>query len=131
MEERKELVHLPNCELEIMMIIWGSKNPVSRTEMDEELRDKNLKAAAVLKFLSRLTEKGFIKCERPEASETDFYTALVTEEEYIEFERDSVLGEYCGKSVRSLIANFYENKKIDDKDLDALEKIIAGARGRK
>ena len=67
MADKKELVHLPNSELEIMMAIWEAKKPVSRPEIDEKLSEKNWQAPTVLKFLSRLTEKGFLKCEKPEA----------------------------------------------------------------
>ena len=86
MADKKELVHLPNSELEIMMAIWEAKKPVSRLEIDEKLSEKNWQAPTVLKFLSRLTEKGFLKCEKPEGGKTNLYTPLVSEEEYLEFE---------------------------------------------
>ena len=85
MADKKELVHLPNSELEIMMAIWEAKKPVSRPEIDEKLSEKNWQAPTVLKFLSRLTEKGFLKCEKPEGGKTNLYTPLVSEEEYLVF----------------------------------------------
>ena len=124
MAEKKELVHLPNSELEIMMAIWEAKKPVSRLEIDEKISEKNWQAPTVLKFLSRLTEKGFLKCEKPEGAKTNIYTALVSEEEYLEFESNSVLGKFCGRSVKSLVANLYENNTINDSELDELQKFI-------
>ena len=128
MTEKKELVHLPNSELEIMMAIWEAKKPVSRPEIDEKLSEKNWQAPTVLKFLSRLTEKGFLKCEKPEGAKTNIYTALVSEEEYLEFESNSVLGKFCGRSVKSLVANLYENNTINDSELDELQKFIDEAK---
>ena len=128
MADKKELVHLPNSELEIMMAIWEAKKPVSRPEIDEKLSEKNWQAPTVLKFLSRLTEKGFLKCEKPEGGKTNLYTPLVPEEEYLEFESNSVLGKFCGRSVKSLVANLYENNTINDSELDELQKFIDEAK---
>ncbi|MBE6892489.1 MAG: BlaI/MecI/CopY family transcriptional regulator [Oscillospiraceae bacterium] len=131
MAEKKELVHLPNSELEIMMAIWEAKKPVSRLEIDEKISEKNWQAPTVLKFLSRLTEKGFLKCEKPEGAKTNIYTALVSEEEYLEFESNSVLGKFCGRSVKSLVANLYENNTINDSELDELQKFINEAKQKR
>ena len=76
MSEKKELVHLPNSELEIMMAIWEAKKPVSRPELDEKLAEKNWQPTTILKFLSRLTEKGFLVCEKPEGAKTNIYTPI-------------------------------------------------------
>ena len=131
MAEKKELVHLPNSELEIMKAIWEAKKPVSRLEIDEKISEKNWQAPTVLKFLSRLTEKGFLKCEKPEGAKTNIYTALVSEEEYLEFESNSVLGKFCGRSVKSLVANLYENNTINDSELDELQKFINEAKQKR
>ena len=128
MADKKELVHLPNSELEIMMAIWEAGKPVSRLEIDEKLSEKNWQAPTVLKFLSRLTEKGFLKCEKPEGGKTNLYTPLVSEEEYLEFESNSVLGKFCGRSVKSLVANLYENNTNNDSELDELQKFIDEAK---
>ncbi|MBQ4546882.1 MAG: BlaI/MecI/CopY family transcriptional regulator [Oscillospiraceae bacterium] len=131
MTEKKELVHLPNAELEIMMAIWEAKKPVTRMEIDSEIAAKNWQPTTVLKFLSRLTEKGFLSCERPEGVKTNIYTALVSEEEYLEFESKSVLGKFCGRSVKSLVANLYENNTINDSELDELQKFIESAKQKR
>lgn len=131
MADKKELVHLPNSELEIMMAIWEAGKPVSRPELDEKLAEKNWAATTVLKFLSRLTEKGFLSCERPEGAKTNLYTALVSEEEYLGFESNSVLGKFCGRSVKALVANLYENNTINDSELDELWKFIESAKQKR
>lgn len=125
MENKKEIIHLPNAELEVMMAVWEANKPVSRMEI-EDLLDKshNWAAPTILKFLSRLTEKGFLSCEAMAEGKKNLYTALVTEEEYLAFESDSVLGKFCGRSVKSLIANLYENNTISTSELDELQEFI-------
>lgn len=129
MESKKDIIHLPNSELEVMMAVWEAKKPVSRTEI-EELLDKDRKWAptTLLKFLSRLTEKGFLSCEAMADGKKNLYTALVSEEEYVEFESGSVIGKLCGRSVKSLIANLYENNTISASELDELQEFIKNAR---
>ena len=131
MADKKEIVHLPNSELEIMMVIWEAEKPISRPEMDEKLKDKNWAPTTVLKFLSRLTEKGFLNCEKPEGGKINYYTALISEEEYLEFESKSVLGKLCGRSVKALVANLYENNTINDSELDELQKFIESAKQKR
>ena len=128
MTEKKEIIHIPNAELEIMMAIWEAGKPVSRLEIDSKIAEKNWQAPTVLKFLSRLTEKGFLKCEKIEGSKMNLYTPLISEEEYLEFESKSVLGKFCGRSVKSLVANLYENNTINDSELDELQKFIDEAK---
>ena len=128
MTEKKEIIHIPNAELEIMMAIWEAGKPVSRLEIDSKISEKNWQAPTVLKFLSRLTEKGFLKCEKIEGSKMNLYTPLISEEEYLEFESKSVLGKFCGRSVKSLVANLYENNTINDSELDELQKFINEAK---
>ena len=131
MAEKKEIVHIPSSELEIMMAIWEAKGPVLRTYIDEKLAEKKWVAPTILKFLSRLTEKGFLKCEIAENGKNNVYTALISEEEYLEFESNSVLGKFCGRSVKSLVANLYENNTINDSELDELQKFINEAKQKR
>lgn len=128
MAEKKEIIHLPSSELEIMMAIWEADGPVVRTYIDEKLAEKKWQPTTILKFLSRLTEKGFLKCDPAASGKKNLYTPLITEAEYLEFESGSVLGKFCGRSVKALVANLYENNTIDDSELDELQKFIENAK---
>ena len=111
-----------------MMAIWEAKGPVSRIDIDEKIKEKNWAPTTVLKFLSRLTEKGFLHCDSAASGKKNLYTPLISEEEYLEFESGSVLGKFCGRSVKALVANLYENNTIDDSELDELQKFIENAK---
>ncbi len=131
MSEKKEIIHIPSSELEIMMAIWEADGPIVRTYLDEKMAEKKWAAPTILKFLSRLCEKGFLRCEPAADGKKNLYYPLITEEEYLEFESKSVLGKFCGRSVKSLVANLYENNTIDDNELDELQKFIEDAKKKR
>jgi len=128
---KKDIVHLPNSELELMLIIWEANAPVTRADIEEKLEGHdNWGPTTILKFLSRLVEKGFISCESTGRRQMNRYTALISEEEYLAEESKSVLGRFVGRSMTSLVANLYENKSINDVELDQLQAFINSKRGK-
>ncbi len=128
---KKGMVHLPNSELELMMIIWEADGAVTRGDIQAKLEHHdNWGPTTILKFLSRLVEKGFISCESLGRGQMNRYTALISEEEYLAAESKSVLGRFVGRSMVSMVANLYENQAIDDAELDELQEFINSKRGR-
>lgn len=122
--QHKEISLLPHSELELMLIIWDAEGPVTRTDIEEKLEGKNWGPTTVLKFLSRLVERGFVACESQGPRQKNLYTALITEEEYLAAESRSVVGKLCGRSVRNLVACLCDNQEIDAADLDELSAFI-------
>lgn len=128
----QKIVHLPNSELEIMMVLWEAGKPVPRAYIDEQLKERQSWApTTVLNFLARLSEKGFVLSEQQGRARSNLYSALISEEEYLEFESSSVMGRLCSRSVRNLVANLYHNRSIDEKELDELEAFIREAKKEK
>ncbi len=126
---KRKTAHLPNSELELMLIVWEADGPVTRADIEEKLDDSfNWGATTVLKFLSRLVEKGFLSCESQGRRQMNRYSALISEEEYLEEESRSVLGRFVGRSMTSMVANLYENQAIDDAELDELQAFIDSKR---
>ncbi len=128
---KTEITHLPGSELEIMMALWECGAPATRSEIEEKLTENKWAPTTVLKFLSRLTEKGFISCEQESGGKKNIYSALVSEDEYLNFESASTFGKLCGHSVKSLVANLYENNAISDSDLSELVNFIDSTRKNK
>ena len=129
---KKDIVHLPNSELEMMMIIWEAEEPVPRADIEAKLEGhENWGPTTVLKFLSRLVEKGFINCESQGWRQMNRYAPIISEEEYLASESRSVLGRFVGRSMTSMVANLYENNSIDDSELDELQAFIDAARRKK
>lgn len=67
---------LPDAELEVMQALWRQeKYPVSSAALMEELAGRRWQTATLLKLLSRLEERGFVKREKE--GRNNLYTPLV------------------------------------------------------
>ena len=55
--------HLPESELDIMLVVWGAGGPVSAPAILEGL-ERPLTASALHSYLKRLEEKGFLSCKK-------------------------------------------------------------------
>lgn len=129
---KKKIVHLPNTELELMLILWETGKPMTRIEMDKKLEGRQVwSAPTVLNFLSRLVDKGFVKCEAQARGQMNLYSARISRDDYLAAESSSVLGRLCGASVNNFILHLYDSKNIDDKDLDELQSYITQLREEK
>lgn len=114
---------LGDAELEIMLAIWNSKNKVTSTYVLEHLQKKRKWAlSTVMTSLSRLCEKGFLTCDRTTGS--NLYLPLISEEEYKAKESQSFLEKMFGNSFQKLVTNLYENKIIENTDLEELRTFI-------
>ncbi|MEA4962214.1 BlaI/MecI/CopY family transcriptional regulator [Lutispora sp.] len=114
---------LPDAELEIMLIIWKAGKPVNSSYILEQLQDKRKWALATLMtVLARLTEKGFLLCEKE--GRNNRYIAAISEAEYKESEGKSTLEKLYGNSFRNLVVSLYNGKAIDKNDLAELREFL-------
>ena len=119
----KNIKRLPDSELEIMMIIWEAKEPVSSAYLMEKLEgEKNWATTTVLNFLARLVERGFLKVEKQ--GRINIYTSLVSEKDYIETESRSFLERLHKSSLKSFVAALYDGNTISSKDAEELKNYI-------
>ncbi|AEV69929.1 BlaI/MecI/CopY family transcriptional regulator [Acetivibrio clariflavus] len=113
---------LPDSELQIMLIIWNSKEPVTRAYIEERLEDKKLAPTTILSFLSRLEQKGFVKVER--IGKNNYYSPLIDEESYIKNEAKTVLDKLYKSSIKKFVAALYDGKELDNKELLELRDFL-------
>lgn len=119
----KIIKRLPDSELEIMMIIWESSEPVTSAYVSEKLKDKKKwKITSVLTFLSRLVEKGFVASTRE--GKINIYSAIIGEQEYLESEGKSFLEKLYGNSLTTFVSSLYKCNAINDDDLAELRNFI-------
>ncbi len=116
---------LPESEFEIMTEIWANGGAATSGHLTESLK-RGWKQTTVLSLLSRLCERGFLKCERQ--GRHNLYTAIVSEDEYLREESAGFLNRVCRGSVARLVASLYDGRAISDSDLDELEAFIREAR---
>lgn len=121
MDER--IRRLPDAELEIMLIIWHAEPPVSASYVLTRLRDKrNWALATLMTVLTRLTEKGFLTCEKQ--GRNNLYRPIVSEEEYKASEGKSLLERLYNNSFQNLVASLYDSKAISQADLSELRRYL-------
>lgn len=114
---------LPDSELELMMIIWDAGRPVTRTEIEEGLpAERKLSATALLSFLSRLEEKGFV-CIGKEGR-SNVYEPLVRKEDYLRKESRSIWQRLYQNSVANFMAALGQGDDLTERDLDELQEFL-------
>lgn len=115
---------LPDTEFNVMKAVWHSESPVTTHVISEHLNsDISWKPQTLLTILARLTEKGFLESSR--IGRERCYTAIISEEEYLEIETGSFLKRYTGNSIGNLVKAFYSEGEISSDDLEELRNWLA------
>ncbi len=94
---------LPDGELEVMQAIWACEPPVSRTEINEILKDTHPMAlTTLLTVLTRLSEKGFLQIQKEGRSAR--YIPLITRQDYLAQQSRRFVRKVCGGSLPAFAA---------------------------
>lgn len=118
----QNLTRLPDAELEVMQALWAVEDYPAHTADIAARLNKDWKAPTLLKLLSRLEERGFLRGEK--AGRANLYTPLVAREDYLAAESRSFLARLHRGSLSSLVAALYPDMKLSQEDVDALERIL-------
>ena len=122
------LERLPDAELEVMQALWAQKTyPAASGELMEALAGKRWRMPTLLKLLSRLEERGFVR--RDKDGRSNRYTPLVRREDYLAAESREFLQKLHGGSLPSLVAALMDSRAISQADLAELEDILRGGDG--
>ena len=119
----EDIKRLPDSELEIMLIVWKSNPPVSATYILDRLKSQRKWSLQTLfTVLSRLTEKGFLSCEKQGRS--NLYHAIVEENAYKQLEGKSILERVYGNSFKNLVVSLIGGDVINKNDLAELRDYL-------
>ncbi len=100
---KTEIRRLPDAELEVMQAIWACEPPVSRTDIDEILRDTHPMAqTTLLTVLTRLSEKGFVEIRKEGRSAR--YIPVVARQEYLAQQSRRFVEKVCKGSLPAFAA---------------------------
>ena len=114
---------LSEAEFEIMQVLWRHKEPMTSNQLLEEMgASRSWKLASLMTVLARMAEKGAVYCDR--TTRTNYYTALVSEEEYKITESASFLDKLFNRSARDFIASLYQGKKMSPGDIQELREYL-------
>ncbi|MCB6366924.1 BlaI/MecI/CopY family transcriptional regulator [Intestinibacillus massiliensis] len=117
----KKIKRLPDAECSVMQIIWQADGPVTSSYVQEQAA-QDWKATSVLTFLSRLTEKGFLSCEK--RGKVNFYRPLVEKEQYLQQEGANFLKQLYNGSVKDLVVSLAHAGAVTDEDLQDLRSFL-------
>ena len=100
---KTEIRRLPDAELEVMQAIWACEPPVSRTDIDEILRDTHPMAqTTLLTVLTRLSEKGFVEIRKEGRSAR--YIPVVARQDYLAQQSRRFVEKVCKGSLPAFAA---------------------------
>ena len=122
MKKQNELKKLSDGELEVMQALWSINGKASRKDIEEVVcRDHAMAVTTLLTFLSRLTEKGFVKIEK--LGNANIYSALVKRHDYLRSESNDFFKKTCGGSM-SAFASALCDSGISKEELLELKKYL-------
>ena len=117
------LKKLGEAELEIMQVIWDSEHPVTSNYILKELQGRRRwQLSTLMTSLTRLSDKGFVHCDRSTGS--NLYTSVILEEEYKAKASSHFLEKLYNNSIQNMIATLYNNKKIKNSDIEELRSFL-------
>ena len=111
---------LPESELDIMLVIWEMKEPITSNNIMKTL-NKNWKKPTLLNLLTRLCKRGFLDCER--TTKCNVYKVLISREDYSQEAVDELLQKMFNGSITDVVRLLSYYKKISKNDLESLKKI--------
>ena len=117
----KENKRLPESELDIMLVVWAGEGGVTAPAILEGLA-RPLTASALHSYLKRLEEKGFLACEK--RGKVNYYTPLVSREEYQRSEGRTILQKLYGGSLSRFAAALYDGERVAPEEVADLQALL-------
>ena len=111
---------LPDTELEVIKALWDCGPNTPRTVLEERLSEHHWAVNTINTYLTRLVDKKFISVERSRSG--NLYSALVSREEYLEFDSRTTLSQLYG-SPRNFIAAL-ARKGLKQEELNDLRLLL-------
>ena len=117
------LKKLGEAELEIMQVIWDSEHPVTSNYILKELQGRRRwQLSTLMTSLTRLSDKGFVHCDRSTGS--NLYTSVILEEEYKAKASSHFLEKLYNNSLQNMVATLYSSKAIKNSDVEELRNFL-------
>ena len=118
----KEIKRLPDAELEVMLIVWEAKPPVTAGYILERLKDRSWSLQTLFTVLTRLEGKGFLSCEKQGRSKR--YYPSIDADSYKQLESQSFLERLYNNSFKNMIASLVDSKALDQEDIRELRDYL-------
>ena len=124
-EDFMMLQQISDAELEIMKIVWGNPEKVTRFPyiMDGlAARGRQCQKNTLIVLLSRLMNKGFLRAKK--IGRRNEYTTLVSETEYQTTQTKHFLDKIYEGSVKGLVSNLIMGDLLADEEYEELKRLL-------
>ena len=124
-EDKRMVQQISDAELEIMKIVWGNPEKVTRFPyiMDGlAARGRQCQKNTLIVLLSRLMNKGFLSARK--IGRRNEYTTLVSETEYQTAQTKNFLNKIYEGSAKGLVSNLIMGDLLADEEYEELKKLL-------
>ncbi|HWP50775.1 MAG TPA: BlaI/MecI/CopY family transcriptional regulator [Clostridia bacterium] len=119
----KPFKRLPDAELEVMLLIWQSRDAIHTGDILQRLRTrKDCSLQMLQSTLNRLVSKQFVKYEK--IGRLNYYTPLVNAEEYRIREAGGMIERFYENSPAKLFAALFKSNALSEGEIEALKKLL-------
>ena len=113
---------IAESELEVMRMLWREKRPLSFAEIRTELENsKKWSKSTVQTLVARLRNKDAISAQD---SYVILYSPNITEEEYLDTEKNSFLEKMFNGNAKNLVASLCQSGHLNEDDIDDLKQFF-------
>lgn len=114
---------LTDTEFIIMKVLWMKNGAMASNEILEAVKGQiDWKLASLMTVLARMVDKGYVNCDR--STRTNYYTAVISEEQYKTQESESFLDKLFDRSATKFIASLCERGTISEKEIIELKEYL-------
>lgn len=121
----KSPAEVTETELAILDVLW-ERGPCQIRDIVEALYPQHTPAlhATVKSLLERLTEKGFVECDRSRFAHT--FSPRITREAYVGQQLQKLADSHFDGSLAPMLLTLIDRVKLSRKEREAIRKIIDG-----
>lgn len=114
---------IADSEVEIMKVLWDKGDSITFTDIRSVVIERTgWDIATVNTLVKRLVKKGVLKQEKHDVY---FYTALVTEADYMQLKTKSLVENVYGGDLKGLLTTLLQSGDVSEEDLNELRNFWA------
>ena len=115
---------IADAEWKVLRVLWR-KSPLGAYDIIQELAEEESWHPNTIKtLLARLVKKRAVKARK--YKNLFLYEPVITEEDCISAESETLLERWFGGAVQPLLVHFAKRKKMSAADLEELRRILEG-----
>lgn len=115
---------ISEAELEIMRLLWKSKEPMTAPKIRELLqKQNNWEKSTIQTLIRRLLEKNAILCEKKEIF---YYSPIITEQEYSNYHTQNIVDKIYNGNLKNYVLSLCDKNKLTKNDIQELKDYFNG-----